>query len=233
MKRTIVLVLALAVIAAFGCVVNAPPVATPKQEPLCLEVEPANADVYVDGRLVGRASDFRQNCLQVAPGDHQVVIMRQGFTNYEQKVNVSGGRTVIRGNIGQLRGPAPNVIIVREPPPVQPPPQQAPKQKPGWGNKGYGPPGQLEGKLKPEKQGERKKVQPAYQGQGQGQQPPPGQFKDYKLKPEGQGQQPPPGQFKDKGKQEGQGQGQGQPHDKDKDKDKDKNKDKDKDKGKK
>jgi len=53
-----------------------------------LHVEPADAQVQVDGVEVGQARDFdgAQGCLQLASGSHHLVVSRAGFQSADMTV---------------------------------------------------------------------------------------------------------------------------------------------------
>ena len=48
---------------------------------------PANADIEVDGSYVGSTPSV----IDVAPGEHSVVVKKAGYTNWERKMKVTGG----------------------------------------------------------------------------------------------------------------------------------------------
>ncbi len=48
---------------------------------------PAGADIEIDGKFVGSAP----SSINVAPGDHDVVVKKAGFTAWQKKVSVSAG----------------------------------------------------------------------------------------------------------------------------------------------
>ena len=66
------------------------PVAVPpKTGPPSLNVDstPAGADIEIDGAFVGNTP----STITVAPGDHEVTVKKNGFTDWTRKLSVTGG----------------------------------------------------------------------------------------------------------------------------------------------
>jgi PEGA domain len=61
-----------------------------------LQVRPREAEVYVDGHLVGLVDDFDGSFqrLRVAPGEHQLEIFLQGYRTYRQNILFRPGATI-------------------------------------------------------------------------------------------------------------------------------------------
>jgi hypothetical protein len=57
---------------------------------LQLESSPSGADIEVDGSFVGNTPSD----VQVAEGDHAVLVKKAGFKDWERKLRVSGGSSV-------------------------------------------------------------------------------------------------------------------------------------------
>jgi len=112
MKKAL-LGLAVVMLLCSGCVFQETTVA-PTRGYVCFEVEPASADVYVDGKFVGRVNQYRQSCLEVPVGNHQIVVVKDGFEKWDQTIYVGVGRQVVRGKISKGKGPAKNVIIIKD-----------------------------------------------------------------------------------------------------------------------
>ena len=53
---------------------------------LILLVNPNDAEVYVDGNLVGRAEEFEKNPLELKSGTHRVEVMKAGFATDVREV---------------------------------------------------------------------------------------------------------------------------------------------------
>ena len=60
------------------------------------EMTPVDADVYVDGTLVGRVSDFGplSQPLSVAPGRHLIEIRREGYQTLSFDADVAAGQVI-------------------------------------------------------------------------------------------------------------------------------------------
>ena len=60
---------------------------------LDLKVKPGKAEVWVDGRFVGRAKDLdgRPSYLWLDEGAHTVAVYRQGYVTFEKRLEVTGG----------------------------------------------------------------------------------------------------------------------------------------------
>lgn len=63
------------------------PVAAPVQASLAIDSTPAGADVEIDGAFVGNTP----STVSVAPGRHEIVIKKKGFTDWTKTLNVTGG----------------------------------------------------------------------------------------------------------------------------------------------
>lgn len=63
---------------------------------LRLEVEPADASVYLDGRFVGTGVDLQRsrNGLRLEPGEHRIAVVRPGHKAEEQQFTVAAGEEV-------------------------------------------------------------------------------------------------------------------------------------------
>lgn len=61
-----------------------------------IEVKPRDAEVYVDGYLVGTVDDFDGwlQRLHVVPGEHELVIYKPGFRTYRERVLFRPGATL-------------------------------------------------------------------------------------------------------------------------------------------
>ena len=55
---------------------------------LMLEVEPADASVYVDGEFYGKASQVSR--IELAAGRHRIEVVRPGYRTEETEVTVDG-----------------------------------------------------------------------------------------------------------------------------------------------
>ena len=53
---------------------------------LIILVTPNDAEVYVDGNLVGRAEEFEKNPVELKSGTHKVEIRKAGFTTEVREV---------------------------------------------------------------------------------------------------------------------------------------------------
>jgi hypothetical protein len=87
-----------------------------------LQVTPRNAQVYLDGRLVGLVDDFDGSFqrLNAEPGQHEVQIYLDGYRSFSQKVLFTPGNTVnLAGALQPLApGDAPEARPQAPPPPV-------------------------------------------------------------------------------------------------------------------
>ena len=63
----------------------------PSTAKLQLDSSPPGADIEIDGSFVGSTP-----YLQVAEGEHVVVVRKAGFKNWERKVRITSGCTVHR-----------------------------------------------------------------------------------------------------------------------------------------
>jgi hypothetical protein len=92
-----------------------------------IEVKPKEADVYVDGRLVGKVSQFDgfTQRLEVRPGGHEIVVYMEGYRTIHEKLYFQPATSYkIKGSMeklaaGESSGPRP------EPPPPPQRPERA------------------------------------------------------------------------------------------------------------
>ena len=94
-----------------------------------LDVEPQDAEVYVDGYYAGVVDEFDGvfQRLRVTPGQHEIVIYRDGYRSIRQQVfaNPNGSRKISR-KMERLAADEPN-----DPKPVPAKPPPAPPEPPG------------------------------------------------------------------------------------------------------
>lgn len=55
---------------------------------LDLQIEPADASVYIDGEFFGKASQLSR--VELAPGRHRIEVVRPGYKTEETEVEVGG-----------------------------------------------------------------------------------------------------------------------------------------------
>ena len=123
-----------------------------------IEVTPREAEVYVDGYLVGTVDDFDGwlQRLRVAPGEHEVQVYLPGHRTLTEKVLFRPGATVhIKGALEPLAAgtpdeprPTPGANPAPAPrrgyPPPGPPPRDYPREEPRPDGERVGPPQPLE-----------------------------------------------------------------------------------------
>jgi PEGA domain len=61
---------------------------------------PAGADIELDGAFVGNTP----STIPVAAGDHTITLKKQGFTSWERKIKVSGGKVQISADLQANEG---------------------------------------------------------------------------------------------------------------------------------
>lgn len=139
---------------------------------LRLEVKPSDADVYVDGYLAGKVSNFDGmfERLRVKPGQHDLALYKDGFHEVQQRLNLAPNsdqkiqftmQPLAAGEPSDQRPtPAPNESnpTTNEPDPNQGPP-------PGYGGRGAPPP------YEPGQPGQQR-MPPGGYGRGEPQGPP-------------------------------------------------------------
>jgi hypothetical protein len=95
-----------------------------------LDVEPRNAEVFVDGYFVGVVDDFDGwlQRLHVVPGEHEIEIYLQGYRTYREKVLFRPGQTLkIEHTLQPLapgETPEPRPTTAGREPPPQPEPRR-------------------------------------------------------------------------------------------------------------
>jgi len=101
MKKVASLILLAALALGLGCEIKNTTVMQPSVGEVCFQVEPASADVYVDGKFIGRANEFREKCLELATGRHHISLVKSGFVSYEEDIYVGQARQFIKTNLGK------------------------------------------------------------------------------------------------------------------------------------
>jgi hypothetical protein len=64
---------------------------------LAIDSTPAGADIEIDGAFVGNTP----STLTLAPGSHQVVVKKKGFTDWTKTLNVTGGTVHLNAELEQ------------------------------------------------------------------------------------------------------------------------------------
>jgi hypothetical protein len=91
--------------AKFGVVppsAASPAVAPESQANISIESTPGGADIEVDGFFVGSTP----STIQVAPGDHNIVVRKKGFTNWSRRMNLSGAGAHLNAELEAVTTPA-------------------------------------------------------------------------------------------------------------------------------
>jgi len=55
---------------------------------LIVQITPNDAEVYIDGHLVGRAEQFESDPLELRSGTHKIEIRRAGYTSETREIYV-------------------------------------------------------------------------------------------------------------------------------------------------
>jgi len=108
MKRLVIGLGILLVILGLGCEIEKSLELVPSTGILCLEVVPASAEVYLDGKYLGKANQFTraQGCLKLEVGPHHLVITKPGFDTYERDIYIGAGEQEVSVRLGKEK-PAP------------------------------------------------------------------------------------------------------------------------------
>ncbi len=67
---------------------------------VCFEVQPASAELYIDGRHVGMA----KGCMTLDRGPHSVQIKKNNFVPYEREIYVGEARQVVQVRLSAEKG---------------------------------------------------------------------------------------------------------------------------------
>jgi hypothetical protein len=102
---------------------------------LRFQVTPENAEVFLDGYIVGTVDDFNGifQRLHLAPGEHDIELYLSGYRSVHQKILVQPGATFrVRYTMEALKpGDTPDPRPVAPPPPPLPPPPPFGERRPG------------------------------------------------------------------------------------------------------
>jgi len=101
MKKVIGLVFIAAVALGLGCEIKTSTVMQPSVGQLCFQVEPASAEVYADGKFVGRVNDFNEKCLELDTGKHHISLVKSGFASYEADIYVGQAQQFLKTRLGK------------------------------------------------------------------------------------------------------------------------------------
>ena len=108
MKRFSALLILAGLVLTFSCnLLDTGTIMQPGTGRVCVKAEPASAEVYVDGRLQGKANEFMDNpdCLNLAAGRRHIEITKSGFDNYSSEVNVNSNSTQwVNAKLGKGKG---------------------------------------------------------------------------------------------------------------------------------
>jgi len=96
MKRYATAIFILALALALSCELKTTTTQVPSTGEVCLQVEPASADVFVDGKFAGRASEFRDKCLELQNGRHRIMLVKPGFETYEEELYVGSAKQSLK-----------------------------------------------------------------------------------------------------------------------------------------
>jgi PEGA domain len=92
MKKLISLATLAAALGMVGCAAPRTTVETANVSGTMLfKVKPTNADVAIDGNVIGKARDFdgSTNVAKVGPGKHVVLVSAPGYKSWESRVYLS------------------------------------------------------------------------------------------------------------------------------------------------
>ncbi|MBF0433547.1 MAG: PEGA domain-containing protein [Fibrobacteria bacterium] len=66
-----------------------------------LKGTPGYAEVYVNGKLVGKARDFdgKMSVIKLVPGTHTITLKADGYKEYSKKIYLSDTQEVIEFNL--------------------------------------------------------------------------------------------------------------------------------------
>jgi CRISPR/Cas system-associated exonuclease Cas4 (RecB family) len=67
------------------------------QASVTIESTPAGADIEIDGAFVGNTP----STVAVAPGSHQIVVKKKGFTDWGKTLNVTGSTVHLNAELEQ------------------------------------------------------------------------------------------------------------------------------------
>jgi len=60
---------------------------------------PTGADIEVDGNYVGSTP----STIQLKPGEHEILITKKGFQDWQRKMNVTGGNINVTANLDMTK----------------------------------------------------------------------------------------------------------------------------------
>jgi hypothetical protein len=69
----------------------------PAQASLAIDSTPPGADIEIDGAFVGNTP----SAVSIAPGSHQIVVKKKGFTDWTKTLNVTGGTVHLNAALEQ------------------------------------------------------------------------------------------------------------------------------------
>jgi hypothetical protein len=72
----------------------------PSEGQVCFVVDPAGAEVFVDGNDMGKAEQFKDPaCLVLTLGKHDIQILKSGFGPYTESINVGQAKQFVKARL--------------------------------------------------------------------------------------------------------------------------------------
>ncbi len=89
----LLVLLAIILLAGCGGILSSGAIVGSNSGGLVMTVTPENTEVYVDGVLMGKASDFKgkNNPLVIKTGKHTIKLIAEGYYSYDQMKTIPAG----------------------------------------------------------------------------------------------------------------------------------------------
>jgi len=105
MKKLISAVFVFALALCFSCSQTNSTVMVPAEGQVCFVVDQAGAEVYVDGKDMGKAEQFKEpSCLTLALGKHDIQIVKAGFAAYTESIYVGQAKQYVKAMLTKDEG---------------------------------------------------------------------------------------------------------------------------------
>lgn len=105
MKKLIAAVFIASLVLAFGCSQKNSTVMVPSEGQVCFEVQPADAQLFVDVQDMGKVNQYKDpKCLTLGLGRHDIQILKSGFLPYTESINVGQAKQFVKTKLVKEQG---------------------------------------------------------------------------------------------------------------------------------
>jgi len=105
MKKIISAFFIVALALCFSCSQKNSTVMVPSEGQVCFVVDQKGAEVFVDGKDMGKAEQFKDpSCLTLTLGKHDIQILKAGFAAYTESIYVGQAKQYVKAMLTKDEG---------------------------------------------------------------------------------------------------------------------------------